>query len=167
MNEDSIVFRPIGLIHSPHHDQAATPIQPVFSEGIAGTVTLNPDLVDGLKGLDGFSHIYLFYQFNQASETRLRLKPYLADDEHGIFATRAPQRPNKLGMSLVRLTGIEGNVLHILDVDVLDATPLIDIKPYVARFDSRSPVRSGWQEAVSDEVAAVRGLRGYKGPGQD
>ena len=95
-------------------------------------------------------------------KTCLHVKPYLSEQEHGIFATRAPHRPNKLGMSLVRLTKIEGNILHIKDIDVLDGTPLLDIKPYIKRFDSRENVQSGWQDSVSDDTASVRGLRNYK-----
>ncbi len=162
MENDVIVFRPIGVIHSPHKEAFETPIQPVFSRDIAGTVVIDAAYVDGLAGLDGFSHIYLFFYFHQSQKTRLRLQPYLLDEEQGIFATRAPHRPNKLGMSLVRLVKIEGNVLHIKDVDVLDGTPLLDIKPFVPRFDMRENARSGWQETVSDDEASVRGLRDYE-----
>lgn len=161
MDNDEIVFRPIGIIHSPHTAVSQTPIQPIFSRDIEGTVVLNDDFVDGLDGLGGFSYIYLFFYFHQSQKTKLRLKPYLLDEEQGIFATRAPHRPNKLGMSLVRLVKIEGNVLHIKDVDVLDGTPLLDIKPFVPRFDTRENVRVGWQETVSDDEANMRGLRDY------
>jgi tRNA-Thr(GGU) m(6)t(6)A37 methyltransferase TsaA len=158
---DKFVFQPIGVIHSPHKEAVETPIQPVFSHDIEGTAVIDDAYVDGLAGLDGFSHIYLFYYFHQSQKTPLRLKPYLLDEEQGVFATRAPHRPNKLGMSLVRLVKIEGNVLHIKDVDVLDGTPLLDIKPFVPRFDVRENVRSGWQETVTDDEAGVRGLRNY------
>ena len=159
--DDAFVFQPIGIIHSPHKTAVATPIQPVFSHDIEGTVVLDPEYADGLAGLEGFSHIYLFFYFHQSAKTKLRLKPYLLDEEQGVFATRAPHRPNKLGMSLVRLVKIEGNVLHIKDVDVLDGTPLLDIKPFVPRFDMRQNARSGWQETVSDDEADMRGVRNY------
>lgn len=162
MCADEIVFRPIGVVHSPHTAVTKTPIQPVFSHDIEGTVVLDSEYVDRLAGLEGFSHIYLFYYFHQSPKTQLRLKPYLLDEEQGIFATRAPHRPNKLGMSLVRLVKIEGNVLHIKYVDILDGTPLLDIKPLVPRFDTRENVRTGWQEKVSDEKANERGLRNYE-----
>jgi len=162
MSDEIIVFRSIGIIHSPHQKLSDIPIQPVFSNGIEGRVVVNPEFAGGLMDLNEFSHIYLFYYFHQSRKTRLHVKPYLSEEEHGIFATRSPHRPNKLGMSLVRLMEIEGNILHVKDIDILDGTPLIDIKPYIQRFDSRESVRSGWQDAVSDETASLRGLRNYK-----
>lgn len=159
--EDKIIFKPIGIIHSPHKELAKIPIQPVFCKGIEGRVILKEEYFDGLKDLDGFSHIFLFYFFHKSNKTSILIKPYLEDKEHGIFATRAPHRPNKLGMSLVRLNGIKDNILYVSDIDILDGTPLIDIKPYVKRFDSRENVRSGWQENVDDRVASVRGLRKF------
>jgi tRNA-Thr(GGU) m(6)t(6)A37 methyltransferase TsaA len=161
MNDNKLVFRTIGVIHSPHKEISKIPIQPVFCRGIEGTVILNTEYTDGLKGLEGFSHVYLFYYFNRTQKTLLRLKPFLSDREQGIFATRAPHRPNKLGMSLVRLVKIENNILYVKDLDILDGTPLLDIKPYIRRFDSRKTVKSGWQDAVSDGVASVRGLRDF------
>jgi tRNA-Thr(GGU) m(6)t(6)A37 methyltransferase TsaA len=162
MSDDKFVFRTIGVIHSPHKEISKIPIQPVFCRGIEGTVVLDAEYTDGLKGLEGFSHIYLFYYFNQSQKTLLRLKPFLSDKEQGIFATRAPHRPNKLGMSLVRLIKIEDNILYVEDIDILDGTPLLDIKPYIQRYDSRKTVKSGWQDAVSDDVASVRGVRDFK-----
>ena len=162
MSSKTIVFQSIGTIHSPHKELADTPIQPVFAGDIEGTVVVDPEFADGLMDLQEFSSIYLFYYFNRSKTTCLHVKPYLSEQERGVFATRAPHRPNKLGMSLVRLTSIEGNVLHIKDIDVLDGTPLLDIKPYIQRFDSRKNARSGWQDTVPDDIAAVRGLRNYK-----
>lgn len=161
-NNDMINFQPIGLIHSPHKELAKIPIQPVFCEGIEGKVILNPQNIKGLKDLDGFSHIYLFFYFNKSQKCCLQVKPYLADEKHGIFATRAPHRPNKLGMSLVKLLRIEKNILYVSDLDILDGTPLLDIKPYIQRFDSRETSKSGWQDAVKDGEAAIRGLRDFK-----
>lgn len=167
MHDDPLLFRPIGVIRSPHVELEQIPIQPVFSRDIQGRVIVQPEFADGLDGLEGFSHIFLFYCFHRSGKVRLRLRPYLSDRELGVFATRAPHRPNRLGMSLVRLTKIEGNILYVKDIDILDGTPLIDIKPYVTRFDTRMEVRSGWQEEVSDGEAAVRGIRdwGKKTPG--
>jgi len=159
MHDNKIIFHPIGVIHSPHRVMSKTPIQPVFCSDIKGTVVLDAEYADGLKDLQGFSHIYLFYYFHQSQKTCLRLKPYLSDQEHGIFATRAPHRPNKLGMSLVRLMKIKDTILHVKDIDILDSTPLFDIKPYIQRFDSRENTRSGWQDTIPDDVASVRGLR--------
>ncbi len=162
MQDDTFGFRSIGVIHSPHKDVSRTPIQPVFCNDIKGRVVLEDEYADGLRGLEGFSHIYLFYYFHESRKVCLQLKPYLSDQEQGIFASRAPHRPNKLGMSLVRLMSIEGNVLHIKDIDVIDGTPLFDIKPYIQRFDSRENARSGWQDTIPDDIAGSRGVREYK-----
>ncbi|MGD9126900.1 MAG: SAM-dependent methyltransferase, partial [Planctomycetia bacterium] len=108
MKEEKVVFQPIGVIRSPHKELHKIPVQPVFSSGIQGTVVLDEEYVDGLKGLAGFSHVFLFFYFHGSEKTCLQLKPYLSDEEQGVFATRAPHRPNKLGMSLVRLESIEG-----------------------------------------------------------
>lgn len=159
MNDDKFVFQQIGFIHSPYKEISKTPIQPVFCNDIEGKVVLDIEYVGGLRGLEGFSHIYLFYYFHESKKVCLRLKPYLLDQEQGIFATRAPHRPNKLGMSLVRLVKIKGNVLHVKDIDILDGTPLLDIKPYIQRFDSRENVKSGWQDTIPDDIAFSRGVR--------
>ncbi len=161
MNDEKFDFQSIGLIRSPHKELSKIPIQPVFCEGIEGTAILNDRYVDGLVDLEGFSHIYLFYYFNKSQKTCLRVKPYLSDEEHGIFATRAPHRPNKLGMSLVRLLRIEDSILYVSDIDILDGTPLLDIKPCIQRFDSRETANSVWQDAVSDDAASVRGSRDF------
>jgi len=163
MYPDKIEFRPIGTIHSPHTELSKIPVQPVFCTDIEGTVVLDEAYLAGLEGIEKFSHLYLFFWFHESKRTALRLKPYLSDEEQGIFATRAPYRPNKLGMSVVRLVKVEGNVLHVKDVDILDGTPLLDIKPYVKRFDVRDDVTSGWQDTVSDENASRRGKRDYDG----
>ncbi|NOZ45867.1 MAG: tRNA (N6-threonylcarbamoyladenosine(37)-N6)-methyltransferase TrmO [Chlorobi bacterium] len=161
MNENKIVFKVIGHIQSPHIDPKQTPIQPVFCKGIKGKAIIEKQYIDGLNDLEGFSHIYLFYSFHESNKTNLILKPYLEDKLHGVFATRAPHRPNKLGMSLVRLIKVEGNILFIGDVDILNNTPLLDIKPFIKRFDTRQNARSGWQEDVTDDEASLRGKRDY------
>jgi tRNA-Thr(GGU) m(6)t(6)A37 methyltransferase TsaA len=158
-----IALRPIGVIRSPHTVSEKTPIQPVFAAGIRGTAELQHEYTDGLVDLEGFSHLWLIYVFHQAGEPCLTVKPFLDDVPHGVFATRAPCRPNPIGMSLVRLVRRDGPILHLEDVDVLDGTPLLDIKPYVTRFDVRDGARCGWQERVDDEVARQRGRRGFKG----
>ena len=160
-----IVFHPIGVVHSPHTDPSRTPIQPVFARGVRGTVEVDSRFAEGLADLEGFSHVYLFYPFHRTRETRLRVRPFLEDALRGVFATRAPSRPNKLGFSLVRLLSVEGRVLHVEDLDILDGTPLIDIKPYIGRFDTREDARSGWQEAIDDGAAARRGARGFAADG--
>ncbi len=161
MKKEEFTFKAIGIIHSPHKETKKTPIQPVFSKNITGRVELFDEYLDGLKDLQAFSHIYLFYYFDRSIKTKLQLAPYLSDDEKGIFATRAPHRPNKLGMSLVRLDKIKENILYVRDLDILDGTPLLDIKPYIQRFDSRDDSKSGWQEDVNDETASIRGKRDF------
>ncbi len=153
------VFRPIGVIRSPHTAADSTPIQPVFARGVVGRVEVFPEYEEGLADLDGFSHIHLIYVFDRAGPAALRVRPFLDSTLRGVFATRAPRRPNPLGMSLVRLVRRQGAVLEIEDVDVLDGTPLLDIKPYVTRFDVRAEARCGWQDQVDDESAARLGSR--------
>jgi len=142
MNE--IQYSPIGIIHSPHKDPRGTPIQPTAAQGVHGQVEILPQYVPGLKDLDGFSHIILLYHFNRVREVRLEVKPFLDDCLRGVFATRAPVRPNPIGLSVVRLVTIQGNMLEIEGVDVLDGTPLLDLKPYVDKFDGRTSERQGW-----------------------
>ncbi len=162
MKNTDFVFHSIGIVHSPHTAPSKAPVQPVFAKQIRGTVILDPEYCEGLADLGGFSHIYLFYVFHRTQETKLTVQPFLEEAKHGVFATRAPCRPNKLGFSVVRLRSIEGNTLYVEDVDVLDGTPVVDIKPYIARFDTRDDVRSGWQDGISDDVATLRGRRSFR-----
>ena len=155
--------RAIGVIRSPHTVPEETPIQPVFAAGVPGRVELLPEYEEGLEDIEGFSHVYLIYAFDRAGVPKLRVVPYLGDTERGVFATRSPRRPNGLGMSLVRLVRREGHVLHVEDLDVLDGTPLLDIKPYIGRYDCREDARSGWQEEVDDDTAEKRGRRNFRG----
>lgn len=162
MNTCEILYWTIGVIHSEHTIAESTPIQPVFAKGCKGYVKLYPEFVEGLRDLGGFSHIYLIYHFHQARSVQLTVKPYLHDEQHGIFATRAPCRPNPIGLSIVELLGIEGNILHLDGVDILDGTPLLDIKPYTAKFDLRNVTKNGWQDEVDQETAEKRGKRGHR-----
>ena len=143
---DEVTYRPIGVIHSPFKQPRGTPIQPAGAEGIAGTVEVFPEYADGLQDLDGFSHIILIYHFHLSGRPSLRVKPFMDDEAHGVFAMRAPSRPNPIGISVVRLVRVEGNILHVQDVDIVDGTPVLDIKPYVPEFDIRDVERTGWLE---------------------
>lgn len=163
MTETAIIYRPIGLIRSEHTVAEKTPIQPVYAQGCPGRAEVFPEFADGLMDLDGFSHVYLIYSFHRAGPARLSVKPFLQDVERGVFATRAPCRPNPIGLSIVRLLRREGNVLHLDGVDILDGTPLLDIKPYIARFDHIETTRNGWQDEVDEETARRRGRRGHAG----
>lgn len=143
---EEIVYKPIGVIHSPHKAAKGTPIQPTAAEGIAGRVEVYPQYAVGLQDLDGFSHLILLYHFDRVAAPRLKVKPFLDTELRGIFATRAPSRPNPIGLSIVELVRIQEHCLDILGVDVLDGTPLLDIKPYVDRFDTRYSKHQGWLE---------------------
>jgi tRNA (adenine37-N6)-methyltransferase len=163
MTNAAIYYQPIGVIRSGHIVADQTPIQPGYASGCKGRVEVLPELEEGLRDLEGFSHIYLVYHFHQCGPTRLVVKPFLQDIERGVFATRATCRPNSIGLSIVELESREGNVLHINNVDILDGTPLLDIKPYTAKFDRIHPSRNGWQDEVDEETALRRGRRGYAG----
>jgi tRNA (adenine37-N6)-methyltransferase len=163
MNKAAITYKPIGVIRSEHVVQDQTPIQPAYANGCKGRVEIFPELAEGLRDLEGFSHIYLIYHFHQSGPTRLVVKPFLQDVERGVFATRATCRPNPIGLSVVELVCRQGNVLHINNVDILDGTPLLDIKPYTSKFDRIDTTRNDWQDAVDEETARRRGRRGYSG----
>jgi tRNA (adenine37-N6)-methyltransferase len=157
-----ILFEPIGVIRSAHTVPEQTPAQPVYAEGCAGRAELLPEYAQGLNDLDGFSHIILIYHFHRAGAARMTVTPFLQDRGHGVFSTRVPDRPNPIGLSIVELTRREGAVLYLSNVDVLDGTPLLDIKPYVGRFDRFLETRCGWQDEVDEETARKRGMRGYR-----
>jgi len=147
-----IPYTPIGIIHSPFHTLEGMPIQPSGAAGVKGVIELDDPYLPGLKDLDGFSHILLLYHFHLSRGFSLEVVPFLDDRPRGLFATRAPKRPNPIGLSLVRLLSIQGKLLHIENVDILDGTPLLDIKPYVGRFDSVRNETIGWLEAVSHKA---------------
>jgi tRNA-Thr(GGU) m(6)t(6)A37 methyltransferase TsaA len=159
---DTISFKPIGVIRSEHVEARRTPIQPIYAKGCKGRVEIFPEFAEGLSDLHGFSHIYLIFHFNQAGPVQLIVKPFLQDIARGVFSTRAPCRPNGIGLSIVELIGREGNVLLLDGVDILDGTPLLDIKPYSARFDRLENTRNGWQDEVDEESAQGLGRRDYK-----
>lgn len=139
-----IIYKPIGVIHSPFKEPRGIPIQSAVARDIKGTVEIFPEYAEGLKDIEGFSHIILIYHFHLSRGFSLEVKPYLDDKLHGVFVTRAPSRPNPIGMSIVRLIRREGETLYIQNVDIVDGTPLLDIKPYVPKFDLKEKFRIGW-----------------------
>ncbi len=153
---DAIHYRPIGVIHSPFHEAEGTPVQPSGAAGIKGFVDLEEKYLPGLKDLEGFSHIFLLYHFHLSRGFSLDVVPFLDDLPRGLFSTRAPKRPNPIGLSLVKLNRIQGRILHIENVDILDGTPLLDIKPYVEQFDSAQNTRAGWLAEASRKAALRR-----------
>ena len=152
----TISYQPIGTIHSPFEGIEKVPIQPAAASGIRGTVEVFSEFAAGLQDVQGFSHIILLYHFHRVTQARLTVVPFLDDEPRGVFATRAPSRPNPIGLSIVRLLGIEGNLLHITNVDIVDGTPLLDIKPYVPAFDHNEAERTGWLETTEDRVKEKR-----------
>ena len=143
---DNITLKPIGVIHTPYHEARDIPIQGIFKADVEGWIELDEKYQAGLKDLDGFSHAILLYYFHRSSEENLEGKPFLEDETHGIFAIRSPHRPNHLGISVVKIKRIEENKLFFTEVDILDGTPLLDIKPYSRYFDCREDVVSGWMD---------------------
>ena len=140
-----IELKQIGIIHSPFKTREETPIQP-FKSKVVGRVEVFKDFEEGLEGIEQFSHIILVYYFHKIKDERLKVKPYLENKIHGVYATRHPHRPNHLGISVVDLVKREKNILVVKHIDILDGTPLLDIKPYVSAFDKRENVRNGWLE---------------------
>ena len=143
-----INYNPIGYVHSPIKTVEDAPIQSIGAKNIKGYIELDYSLKDGLKDLDGFSHIIVLYHFHKSKEAKLLCKPFLDDIEHGIFAIRGPNRPNAIGISIVSIIKIQENIIYIENADMLDGTPVLDIKPYVHEFDSFENTKSGWIEKI-------------------
>ncbi|MBI9063977.1 MAG: tRNA (N6-threonylcarbamoyladenosine(37)-N6)-methyltransferase TrmO [Marinilabiliaceae bacterium] len=141
-----INYKPIGIIHSSFQNVEGTPIQPGGAKNSKGIIEIFPEFTEGLKDIDGFSHIILLYHFHLLSKSSLSVKPFMDTVSHGIFSTRSPARPNHIGLSVVKLKEFIGNKLIIENVDIIDGSPLIDIKPYVPDFDSVKADRIGWLE---------------------
>lgn len=151
-------YAPVGVIHTPYHDIAGMPIQPNGARGTRGTVEILAPFREGLRDLDGFERVILIYAFHRCAGHSLTVIPFLDTMPRGIFATRSPKRPNAIGLSTVRLLDVDvaAGTLTIEDVDVLDGTPLLDLKPYVPAFDSHPGSRCGWFGAVAGNAETAR-----------
>ncbi len=152
----AVTYTPIGVIRTPFTDPKGMPIQPSGAAGVKGRIEVAPEVAAGLKDLDGFSHVILIYHFHRSQGYALEVTPFMDDVSRGLFATRAPRRPNPIGLSVVRLVRIEGAILHVEDIDVMDGTPLLDIKPYVPQFDAPEASRIGWLTGNVAQVATTR-----------
>jgi len=151
-----IAYRSIGILRSPFQDIAGMPVQPVGAIGIVGHVAVHPEFARGLQDLEGFSHVFLLYHLHRVNGYDLLVKPFMDTDRHGIFATRSPKRPNPIGLSVLELAGVEGTTVHLRNVDILDGTPVLDIKPYVPRFDVWKGERTGWFSSKAHQADTLR-----------
>ena len=157
--QSTIVYHPIGLVHSPHKERGKTPVQPIYAQGFKGYLEIFPEYAQGLEGLEIFSHIFVVFHFHLARNFKLKLIPFFHESERGIFTTRAPERPNPIGLSLVRLERVEGNKVFVDDLDIIDGTPLLDIKPFTKGLDMRPESRDGWVDRIDPKEARRRGRR--------
>jgi len=153
---ETVTYRPIGVIHSPFREAENVPIQPAAAAGVEGRIEIRPELIDGLKDLEGFSHLVLIYHLHLSRGYSLLVEPFLDDEPRGVFATRAPRRPNPIGLSVVRLVAIDSTTLRIRDVDIVDGTPLLDVKPHIPEVDPQGPYSLGWLAGKIGKLAAAR-----------
>ena len=154
--QSRVSIQTIGVIHSPYTTRENMPIQPPGAGEVEGTVEVFPRFAPGLKDLDGFSHIYLIYRFHLTRQTRLEVVPFLDTVLRGVFATRSPRRPARIGLSIVELMEVDENHLRVKGIDILDGTPLLDIKPYVPAFDDRPGARTGWLTPGRERIRRQR-----------
>jgi len=159
---NQISFTPIGIIHSPFTRLEGMPIQPSAAKGIRGHIVIDEKFVDGLCDLEDFSHLYLLYHLHLSKSFKLKVKPFLEDQQRGVFSTRAPNRPNPIGLSVVKLLKIENNFLEIENVDIIDGTPLLDIKPYVQEMNEAEQYRIGWLSEYGDEMKTKKSDKRFK-----
>lgn len=151
-----IIYEPIGIIHSSFSKPEDIPIQPSAGKGVKGHIIIDETYTSGLADLDGFSHIYLLYHLHLAKSYKLKVVPFLDDRERGLFATRAPKRPNPIGLSVVKLCGITSNRIDIENIDMVDGTPLLDIKPFVGEMNAVSDYKIGWLSKYKEEINSKR-----------
>ncbi len=164
----AVTFQPVGVVRSPFTDPVGMPIQAVAARGVPGLLELDPVYEAGLSDLDGFSHVIVIYHLHRSQPGRLVVTPFLDTQPRGIFATRSPQRPNAIGLSTLRVVRVDGPRVHVEDVDMLDGTPILDLKPYVPQFDDRPADRIGWFAGQIDRVGGTRAdARFTPGPAEE
>jgi tRNA-Thr(GGU) m(6)t(6)A37 methyltransferase TsaA len=162
VSASNVNYRPIGYVRSPFKEIKGMPIQPVGARGIAGSIEINPEFTEGLKDLDGFSHIFVLYHLHRISGYTLLVKPFLDNDLHGIFATRSPKRPNAIGLSVLQLVKVTDNAVYVENIDILDGTPVLDIKPYVPKFDIWNTDKDGWFAGKADNAEGFKADERFK-----
>lgn len=162
VNNSSIIYKPIGIIYSPFKNTEGVPIQPAGADGIKGKVKVYKKYSNGLMNLIGFSHIILIYHFHLSNGYSLKVIPFLKDREQGVFATRAPKRPNQIGISIVKVENIKENIINISNVDIVDRTPLLDIKPYASFFDNVKDERNGWLSGKINDIYNIKSDKRFK-----
>jgi tRNA-Thr(GGU) m(6)t(6)A37 methyltransferase TsaA len=153
---ETIQYTPIGVVHSPFREEEGMPIQSIVAENVIGAIELEPAYTPGLQDIEAFSHLFLLCHLHRASKRALIVTPFLDEQPHGVFATRSPKRPNPISLSIVGLLGVEGCLLHVEGLDLIDGTPVLDIKPYVPRFDVRETEQIGWYATRLDHLDQVR-----------
>ncbi len=158
-----VTYSPIGTIRSPFYDIKNMPIQPSGASGIRGSIEIFSEFIEGMKDLQDFSHLILLYHFHKVKDYKLVVTPFLDSSDHGIFSTRAPKRPNPIGLSIVKLLEITGNAIQIENVDILNGTPILDIKPYVPEFDEQNSVRTGWLAQANGKVQKIKSDGRFEG----
>ena len=162
MNVNKITYKPIGIINSPFKSIEGVPIQPAGANGIKGEVKVFKKYLKGLMNLDGFSHIILVYHFHLSDGYSLKVIPFLKDKEQGVFATRAPKRPNQIGISVVKIEKIQGNIIYITNVDIVNGTPLLDIKPYASFFENVKNEKNGWLSGNINNANKIKSDERFK-----
>lgn len=155
--EQLFAYKPIGVVRSPYREPEGTPIQGAFTPESEGSIKIFPEYAEGLDDLEGFSHIWIIYHFHLCEGYKLKVIPFMDDVERGLFSCRAPRRPNPIGLSLVRLVKREGPLLHIAEIDMVDGTPVLDIKPFFEDIDCREDTRTGWLNRVDEQMIRERG----------
>jgi tRNA (adenine37-N6)-methyltransferase len=153
---ESVSFHTIGVIHTPFKETKGTPISSLAGYGVRGTIELFEEYAEGLKDIDGFSHLSLIYYMHLVQKVGLVGIPFMDDKPHGVFAMRSPLRPNHIGISVIKLLAVHNNILDIEDLDIIDGTPLLDIKPYLPEMDSRTECRTGWFASNIQKMFSIR-----------